>query len=197
MKGYNFTERTRKVLALAREEAARHGHEAVGPEHMLLGLVREGEGVAAAVLQNLNAELEDVRKHVEARLEKRTVVGQPAMDLPYTSQAKKVLELAMHEARTLKHSYVGTEHLLLGLLGSSSTVAGQVLIDELGVTLDEARAETVRLLGTDPETGERYSQKDPNGSWISIEIRAQHADGRTVVRRCLGKRQAIKAIEAL
>src|ERR687891_156689 len=116
MNGYNFTERVRKVLAMAREEAARLRHEYVGTEHILLGLIREGEGVAAAVLQNLSVDLDEIQQKIEDTVKKGKAAQATGPDLPYTSRAKKVLELAMSEARELGHSYVGTEHLLLGLL---------------------------------------------------------------------------------
>jgi ATP-dependent Clp protease ATP-binding subunit ClpA len=137
MNGYNFTERTRKVLGMAREEASRLRHEYVGTEHILLGLIREGDGVAATVLQNLHVDLDDMALG--------TTTGP---DLPYTSRAKKVLELSMTNARALHHSYVGTEHLLLGLLAEQKGIAAQVLTDR-GVTLDTASAETLRILGTE------------------------------------------------
>ncbi len=153
MNGYNFTERVRKVLAMAREEAARLHHEYVGTEHILLGLIREGEGVAAAVLQNLNVDLDEIQQKIEETVKKGKASQATGPDLPYTSRAKKVLELAMGEARELNHSYVGTEHLLLGLLREEKGIAAQVLTDA-GVNLDAARAETLRLLGTEmPQTG--------------------------------------------
>ena len=116
MNGYNFTERVRKVLQMAREEAQRLHHEYVGTEHILLGLIREGEGVAAAVLQSLNVDLDEIQQKIEESVKKGKAAQASGPDLPYTSRAKKVLELAMSEARELNHSYVGTEHLLLGLL---------------------------------------------------------------------------------
>ena len=153
MNGYNFTERVRKVLQMAREEAQRLHHEYVGTEHILLGLIREGEGVAAAVLQNLNVDLDEVQQKIEETVKKGKAVQATGPDLPYTSRAKKVLELAMSEARELNHSYVGTEHLLLGLLREEKGIAAQVLT-ESGVNLDAARTETLRLLGTEmPQQG--------------------------------------------
>src|SRR5580698_2490297 len=153
MNGYNFTERVRKVLAMAREEAARLHHEYVGTEHILLGLIREGEGVAAAVRQNMNADLNEIQQKIEETVKKGKAGATTGPDLPYTSRAKKVLELAMSEARELSHSYVGTEHLLLGLLREEKGIAAQVLTDA-GVNLEAARAETLRLLGTEmPQTG--------------------------------------------
>jgi ATP-dependent Clp protease ATP-binding subunit ClpC len=148
MNGYNFTDRVRKVLQMAREEAARLHHEYVGTEHILLGLIREGEGVAAAVLTNLNVDLEEIQQKIEETVKKGKAASAPGPDLPYTSRAKKVLELAMTEARELNHSYVGTEHLLLGLLREEKGIAAQVLSDA-GVTLEQSRAETLRLLGSD------------------------------------------------
>jgi ATP-dependent Clp protease ATP-binding subunit ClpC len=151
---YNFTDRVRKVLAMAREEAIRLQHDYVGTEHILLGLIREGEGVAAAVLMNLNVDLEQIHERIEdsVRKGKATIA---LGELPYTSRAKKVLEYAMAEARELNHSYVGTEHLLLGLLREEKGIAAQVL-NALGVTLEDARAETLKLLGSDvgpPQSG--------------------------------------------
>jgi ATP-dependent Clp protease ATP-binding subunit ClpC len=144
---YNFTDRVRKVLAMAREEAIRLQHDYVGTEHILLGLIREGEGVAAAVLTNLNVDLEEIHDRVEESVRK----GKATIalgELPYTSRAKKVLEFAMSEAREFSHSYVGTEHLLLGLLREEKGIAAQVL-NSLGVTLEEGRAETLKVLGSD------------------------------------------------
>ena len=152
MNGYNFTERVRKVLAMAREEAARLHHEYVGTEHILLGLIREGEGVAAAVLNNLSVDLEEIQQKIEETVKKGKAAQATGPDLPYTSRAKKVLELAMGEARELNHSYVGTEHLLLGLLREEKGIAAQVLTDA-GVNLEAARAETLRLLGTEMPQG--------------------------------------------
>ncbi len=144
---YNFTDRVRKVLAMAREEAIRLQHDYVGTEHILLGLIREGEGVAAQVLLNLNVDLEQIHERIEESVRK----GKATIalgELPYTSRAKKVLEYAMAEARELNHSYVGTEHLLLGLLREEKGIAAQVL-NSLGVSLEDARAETLKLLGSD------------------------------------------------
>lgn len=149
---YNFTDRVRKVLAMAREEAIRLQHDYVGTEHILLGLIREGEGVASAVLNNLNVDLDQIHERVEESVSK----GKATIalgELPYTSRAKKVLEFAMAEARDLNHSYVGTEHLLLGLLREEKGIAAQVL-NSLGVTLDEARTEALKVLGSDANPSE-------------------------------------------
>jgi hypothetical protein len=133
---------------MAREEAARLHPDSVGTAHILLGLIREGEGVAAAVLTNLNVDLEDIQQKIEETVKKGKAAAAAGPDLPYTSRAKKVLELAMTEARELNHSYVGTEHLLLGLLREEKGIAAQVLTDA-GVNLEQSRAETLRLLGSD------------------------------------------------
>jgi len=149
---YNFTDRVRKVLAMAREEAIRLQHDYVGTEHILLGLIREGEGVAAAVLTNLSVDLDQIHERVEESVRK----GKATIalgELPYTSRAKKVLEFAMAEARDFNHSYVGTEHLLLGLLREEKGIAAQVL-NSLGVTLEEARSETLKVLGSDVSPSE-------------------------------------------
>ncbi len=156
---YNFTDRVRKVLAMARDEAIRLQHDYVGPEHILLGLIREGEGVAAAVLTNLSADLDQVHERVEESVKK----GKATIalgELPYTSRAKKVLEFAMAEARELNHSYVGTEHLLLGLLREEKGIAAQVL-GALGISLEDARAETLKVLGS--EMGGGGGPSEPAG----------------------------------
>src|SRR5437667_3061863 len=147
MNGYNFSDRVRKVLQMAREEAARLHHEFVGTEHILLGIIREGEGVAAAVLTNLNVDLEEIQQNIEAIVKKGKAAAAAGPDLPYTSRAKKVLEFAMSEARELNHAYVGTEHLLLGVLREEKGIGAQVLT-AAGVTLEVARSEVLRLLFT-------------------------------------------------
>jgi len=152
MNGYNFTERVRKVLGMAREEAARLHHEYVGTEHILLGITREGEGVAATMLQNLSVEIDELEDKINAVVKRGPPAQVTGPDLPYTSRAKKVLELAMSEAREVNHSYVGTEHLLLGLLREERGIAAQVLVDA-GVTIQGAREEMLRILGTDEPRG--------------------------------------------
>src|ERR671920_442137 len=163
MNGYNFTDRVRKVLQMAREEAARLHHEYVGTEHILLGLIREGEGVAAAVLQNLSGDLDEIQQKIEDTVKKGKAAAATGPDLPYTSRAKKVLELAMAEARDLAHNYVGTEHLLLGLLREEKGIAAQVLTDT-GVNLEAARAETLRLLGNEMPQAQGGGTADKGGS---------------------------------
>jgi ATP-dependent Clp protease ATP-binding subunit ClpC len=140
-----FTERARKVIILAKEEAKRFNHDYIGTEHILLGLIKEGEGVAAAVLQNLGLGLESIRLEVE----KLVQPGPPTVvsgDIPFTPKAKKVIELATDEARNLGHNYIGTEHLLLGLIREGEGVASQVLTN-LGLDLNKVRQEVMSLLG--------------------------------------------------
>src|SRR5213083_2248395 len=146
MSGFNFTDRVHWVLQAAREGAARLRNGFVGTEHLLLALVRDRGGVAQRVLLSFQADLEGIRRAVESKLKPGESAIAERQDLPYTSSAKKVLELAMSEARELTHRYVGTEHLLLGLLREEKGVAAQVLT-EAGVTLERARAETLRILG--------------------------------------------------
>jgi ATP-dependent Clp protease ATP-binding subunit ClpC len=138
-----FTERARKVLSLAQEEAQRFQHNYIGTEHLLLGLVREGEGVAAKVLSKLGVELQKVRESVEFIIGRgdRIVLG----EIGLTPRAKKVIELAVDEARRMNHHYIGTEHLLLGLLREGEGIGAGVL-ESLGVRLEIARKETISVL---------------------------------------------------
>jgi ATP-dependent Clp protease ATP-binding subunit ClpC len=147
MNGYNFTERVRKVLAQARAEATALHHEYVGTEHILLALARENDGVATSVLNALAVRGDEIVDRVLQTVRAGHAERQTGPDLPYTSRAKKILELSMAEARTLSHSYVGTEHLLLGVIAEEKGIAAQVL-NSFGVTLDRARSETLRLLGS-------------------------------------------------
>ncbi len=161
MHGYNFTERVRKGLARAREEAFHMGHEYVGTEHLLLGIVSDDDGVALAVIQNLNADCDAIRRRIQAVV-KSGSAAHPAGDLPYTTRAKKTLEFAMAEARELNHTYVGTEHLLLGLIREEQGIAANVL-REAGLTLENTRTETLRLLhgDTQPPAGEKLITPGP------------------------------------
>ena len=146
-----FTERARKVLTLSQEEAQRFQHNFIGTEHLLLGLVREGEGVAAKVLTNLGVQLSDVRRAVEFIIGRgdRIVLG----EIGLTPRAKKVIELAVDEARLLKHQYIGTEHILLGLVREGGGIAAGVL-ESMGVKLEQVRAETLNVLDSIKETNE-------------------------------------------
>jgi ATP-dependent Clp protease ATP-binding subunit ClpC len=145
-----FTERVRKVIYLAREEAARLQHDYIGTEHLLLGVIREGEGIAATVLNNLGLDLDRIRQEVENMVSASggtMTIG----EIPFTPRAKRVLELAVEEARSLGHNYVGTEHLLLGLIREGEGVAAKVLL-ELGVDRKRVREETLKLLGGTPSS---------------------------------------------
>jgi bifunctional DNase/RNase len=138
-----FTERARKVLSLAQEEAQRFQHNYIGTEHLLLGLVREGEGVAAKVLSNLGVELNKVRSSVEFIIGRGDRIVQGEIGL--TPRAKKVIELAADEARRLNHHSIGTEHLLLGLVREGEGIAAGVL-ESLGVNLEKVRTQTIQVL---------------------------------------------------
>jgi len=152
-----FTDRARKVMQLANQEAQRFNHEYIGTEHVLLGLVKEGSGVAANVLKNLDVDLRKIRLEVE-----KLVQSGPEMvtmgKLPQTPRAKKVIEYSMEEARNLNHNYVGTEHILLGLLREQEGVAAQVLMN-LGLKLEEVREEVLNLLGHGLEGEEEPSER--------------------------------------
>ncbi len=142
-----FTDRARKVIQFASQEAQRFNHEYIGTEHVLLGLVAEGSGVAANVLRNLDVDLRKIRAEVEKIVQhgpggEQVVMGR----LPHTPRAKKVIQYAIEESRLLKHNYVGTEHLLLGLIREQEGIAAQVLMN-LGLKLEDVREEVLNLLG--------------------------------------------------
>src|SRR6476620_7054773 len=164
-----FTDRARKVMQLANQEAQRFNHEYIGTEHVLLGLIKEGSGVAANVLKNLDVDLRKIRLEVE-----KLVQSGPEMvtmgKLPQTPRAKKVIEYSMEEARNLNHNYVGTEHILLGLLREQEGVAAQVLMN-LGLKLEEVREEVLNLLGhgIEGETSERGGREGVGVSGSSSE----------------------------
>ncbi len=153
-----FTERAQKVLALAQEEASRLGHSGVGTEHILLGLVREGEGIAAKALVSLGLSSDKIQKEVEKIIGRGP--GQSA-GMAYTPRAKKVIELSIDEARKLGHNYVGTEHILLGLIREGEGVAARVLAN-LGVSLNKARQQVLQLLGGDAHEGHQENQQSAN-----------------------------------
>jgi ATP-dependent Clp protease ATP-binding subunit ClpC len=166
-----FTERARRVLTLAQEEAQRFNHNYIGTEHLLLGLVREGDGVAAKVLSNLGVELSKVRSAVEFIIGRGDRATQGEIGL--TPRAKKVIELAVDEARRLSHHYIGTEHLLLGLVREGEGIAASVL-ESLGVNLERVRAETTRILSQSmPQgagTGARSSTRTPTVDQLGMDL---------------------------
>ena len=166
-----FSERARRVLSLAQEEAQRFNHNYIGTEHILLGLVRETEGVAARVLSSLSVDLSKVRSAVEFIIGRGEKPAQGEIGL--TPRAKKVVELAVDEARRMNHTYMGTEHLLIGLLREGEGVAAGVL-ESLGVTLDKVRAETHRILSHTSGTGSQSSRgttsKTPTLDQLGIDL---------------------------
>ena len=180
-----FTERARRVLTLAQEEAQRFNHNYIGTEHLLLGLVREGDGVAAKVLNNLGVELSKVRSAVEFIIGRgeKSVTG----EIGLTPRAKKVIELAVEEARRLNHSYIGTEHLLLGLVREGEGIAFGVL-ESLGVSLERVRTETARILsqstpqsasaGASAGSGGRTSTRTPTVDQLGIDLTAASRAGK-------------------
>ena len=152
-----FTERVRKVMYLAREEAGRLHHDYIGTEHLLLGIIREGEGIAATVLNNLGLDLDTIRQSIENMVP--TSGGTLTIgEIPFTPRAKRVLELSVEEARLFGHNYVGTEHLLLGLIREGEGVAARVLM-ELGADRKRVREETLKLLGGSAQSSSKQSEK--------------------------------------
>jgi len=172
-----FTDRARKVMQLANQEAQRFNHEYIGTEHILLGLIKEGSGVAANVLKNLDVDLRKIRLEVE-----KLVQSGPDMvtmgKLPQTPRAKKVIEYSMEEARNLNHNYVGTEHILLGLLREQEGVAAQVLMN-LGLKLEEVREEVLNLLGHGLEGGEGGERGGREGVGVGGEGEPERKSGKS------------------
>ncbi|MBC8366842.1 ATP-dependent Clp protease ATP-binding subunit [bacterium] len=174
-----FTERVRKVLFLARDEASRLQHEYIGTEHLLLGIVREGEGIAAKVLKTMGLDFEQIRLAVEKLV---SATGGTVMigEIPFTPRAKTVLELAVEEARLLGHNYVGTEHLLLGLIREGEGVAARVLLD-LGADRKKVREEVLKLLGSDGGKGSTSSKgqsETPALDQFGRDLTRMAADGK-------------------
>ena len=218
MNGYNFTERVRKALQLARQEAVALRHEYVGTEHILLGLVAEGGGVAGKALTNLGVNPDDVRTAVLQTVKPGPADGandtstgllgaiadtiglrRSDPDMPYTSRAKKALELSMMEARELNHSYVGTEHLLLGILREERGIAAQVL-STLGVTTTGVRHEVLRILGDDSPkstvTSERRAERH-NEREAAITLVVDHPDGRIEAKKFTRSGDAVSFLKGL
>ncbi len=175
-----FTDRARRVVVLAQEEARMLNHNYIGTEHILLGLIHEGEGVAAKALESLNISLEAVRQQVEE------IIGQgqaaPTGHIPFTPRAKKVLELSLREALQLGHNYIGTEHILLGLIREGEGVAAQVL-QKLGADLNRVRQTVIQLLsgytgGKGETTPGGGSGEAPRGPWSWISSAATSPSSR-------------------
>ncbi|MEB3297074.1 MAG: ATP-dependent Clp protease ATP-binding subunit [Cyanobacteriota bacterium] len=176
-----FTEKAIKVIMLAQEEARRLGHNFVGTEQILLGLIGEGTGVAAKVLKSMGVNLKDARVEVEKIIGRGS--GFVAVEIPFTPRAKRVLELSLEEARQLGHNYIGTEHLLLGLIREGEGVAARVL-ENLGVDLAKVRTQVIRMLGETAEVGAgssgsgKGSTKTPTLDEFGSNLTQQAADGK-------------------
>ena len=164
-----FTERAQKVLALSQEEAIRLGHHNIGTEHILLGLIREGEGIAAKALKELGLEAKKIQDEVEKLIGKGT---QPMKSIHYTPRAKKVVELSQDEARKLGHPYVGTEHILLGLIREGEGVAARVL-HNLDVSLNKARQQVLQLLGSNEAQSSQQGRQTSNVSTPTLDSLAR------------------------
>ena len=187
-----FSERARRVLSLAQEEAQRFNHNYIGTEHILLGLVRETDGVAARVLSSLNVELSKVRSAVEF------IIGRGERpspgDIGLTPRAKKVIELAVDEARRLTHHYIGTEHLLIGIMREGEGVAAGVL-ESLGVSLDKVRAETTRILNQSVSQSQghsRSSNRTPTLDQLGIDLTKYAQEGK--LDRVVGRTKEIERV---
>ena len=187
-----FSERARRVLSLAQEEAQRFNHNYIGTEHILLGLVRETEGVAARVLSSLTVDLSKVRSAVEF------IIGRgekpPQGEIGLTPRAKKVVELAVDEARRMNHTYIGTEHLLIGLLREGEGVAAGVL-ESLGVSLDKVRTETHRILSHSTgatTSGARTATKTPTLDQLGVDLTAAAKSGS--LDKVVGREQEIQRV---
>src|SRR6187431_2872575 len=187
-----FTDRARKVLTLAQDEAQRFNHNYIGTEHLLLGLVREGEGVAARVLENMNVELSKVRTAVEFIIGRgdRPVVGEVGL----TPRAKRVIKLAIDEARRLGHNYIGTEHLLLGLVREGEGIAAGVL-ESLGVSLDKVRSQVIYVLNQSQSYSQqesRHSSKTPVIDQLGMDLTAAARAGK--LDPCIGREKEIERV---
>ena len=194
MHGYNFTERVRWALGLAREEAARLHHPYVGTEHVLLGLLRQDSSVALSVIESFGVAPGELRARVEQLAGRGRDDFEARTDLPYDSRAKKALELAMAEARRLDHAYVGTQHLLLGLIREENGIATAALV-EYGLTLDATRQRTLEVLdaGKQDDDGIRGHDASIAASRAWARKRASSVAGSEFASRSL----AASVIEAL
>ncbi|MEL7523836.1 MAG: Clp protease N-terminal domain-containing protein, partial [Cyanobacteria bacterium J06553_1] len=174
-----FTEKAIKVIMLAQEEARRLGHNFVGTEQILLGLIGEGTGVAAKVLKSMGVNLKDARIEVEKIIGRGS--GFVAVEIPFTPRAKRVLELSLEEARQLGHNYIGTEHLLLGLIREGEGVAARVL-ENLGVDLSKVRTQVIRMLGETAEvsgsSGSQGRTKTPTLDEFGSNLTQMAIDGK-------------------
>ena len=179
-----FTDRARRVVVLAQEEARMLDHNYIGTEHLLLGLIHEGEGVAAKALEALGISLDAVRQQVEA------IIGRgqqaPSGHIPFTPRAKRVLELSLRESGQLGHNYIGTEHILLGLIREGEGVAAQVLV-KLGADLNRVRQMVIQLLDARGTEGRTKPRSTRAGVIEDVLARLDSMDGRlTAIERWVG-----------
>jgi ATP-dependent Clp protease ATP-binding subunit ClpC len=207
-----FTDRARKVMGLARQEAQRFNHDYIGTEHILLGLVHEGSGVAASVLKSLHVDLPRVQAAVESLISKGTAnLAIVTQQLPFTPRAKTVLELSLEEAQLLGHTYIGTEHLLLGLIDEVDGVAAQALV-KMGVSAEAVRREIMSLLGAGDEPDDTFpyseselatiksSNQKQDKRWLATVDhleKAYHQAIHRLIKAESALNQAYEAIDAL
>jgi ATP-dependent Clp protease ATP-binding subunit ClpC len=187
MNGYNFTERIRRILAYAREEAARLAAPFTDADHFLLGLILEREGVGAFVLEQLAVDLSAFGDDLETAIPRIEGMALSA-DLPYTARAKRVLEHSMAIARELSHNYVGSEHLLLGILRDGQST-GARLLAERGITYAPAQSALLRILGA-PDAPVEDPAATPHA--VAVEIELEMSDGTTKRQRFTSRREAVR-----
>jgi len=175
-----FTDRARKVMQMANQEAMRFNHEYIGTEHILLGIIKEDSGIAANVLKNLDIDLRKVRRQIE-----QIILGGPKMvpmgNLHETPKVKKVIEYAIDEARAFNHNYVGTEHMLLGLLRENEGVAA-VILNNFGLKLEDARQQIRRLLGIELSSELPKSVRKPDQPDLEAELQGLSEEIRKAVK---------------
>jgi ATP-dependent Clp protease ATP-binding subunit ClpA len=193
-----FTDRSRRVLVLAQEEARQLNHSFIGTEHILLGLIHEGDGVAARTLDSLGITLTAVRERVEEAIGMTGTV--PSGAPPFTPRAKKVLELSLREALQLGHSYIGTEHMLLGLVSEGDGVAAQVLVS-LGADLARVRQQVIRTMAGNQDedaTGASVVRLEETETWASLDTDLEWVESRTtrtILLRLAGIAERLDRIE--
>jgi len=206
MHGYNFTERVRYTLGKAREHAFAMDHEYVDTEHILLGLFESG-GVGATALQFMDVDLARAADLVKSAVKSGPPEPTRGPDLPYTSRSKRVLELAMKEARDMNHSYVGTEHLLLGLIGEGQGLAAQVL-DSLGVQLEKAREQVLAIISAEPAVvsspanpAQRRVREvvapPPDELPVAIDLTLRYGNGAVVRRSFTNRRDTTQFLDSI
>jgi ATP-dependent Clp protease ATP-binding subunit ClpC len=189
MHGYNFSERCRRTLALAREVAAKLGHQYVNADHLLLAIIEEREGPGARILEELAGDLDSLQHDIEALLPPPDDVDFRSPDLPYSSHGKHALELAMSVSRSLSHGYVGGEHLLLGVIQGKQARSTPMLA-ERGATFERAREVLMRVLGE-----ARANEPKQPDDIIAADIELRRRDGITVRQQCTTFGEAIEFLK--